>query len=195
MADVLRSAKEAAAQLPEGWTVEVLWSPLLNKNVGWVMKEAGMEDATNPATLQRRSLGLRAEEAMRKNQNQAVFKPGGGTARSDPGQKTTTTKENKKDWTDDEERGEPNTMKHATVKTTITREVDEMLTILVLWEKTQFRVSVHKHLTMRSVMTEMKRRSGVSRAMFLNRGEMVWEGERADKYGGKDSAVEMVGMP
>ena len=188
MADVLRSAKEAAAQLPEGWTVEVLWSPLLNKNVGWVMKEAGMEDATNPATLQRRSLGLRAEEAMRKNQNQAAFKPGGGAARSDPGQ-------NKKDWTDDEDRGEPNTMKHATVKTTITKEVNEMLTILVLWEKTQFRVSVHKHLTMRSVMTEMKRRSGVSRAIFLNRGEMVWEGERADKYGGKDSAVEMVGMP
>ena len=77
MADVLRSAKEAAAQLPEGWTIEVLWSPLLNKNVGWVMKEAGMADATNPATLQRRSLGPRAEEAMRKDQNQAASKPGG----------------------------------------------------------------------------------------------------------------------
>ena len=50
--------------LPAGRTVEVLWSPHLARDVGWVMREAGVAGATPLADLQRRGLCPREKEAM-----------------------------------------------------------------------------------------------------------------------------------
>ena len=66
-------AREAATKLPENWRVEVLWSPNLGKDVGWVAREAGTANTIPIADLQRRDLRPQGEEAKTKDGRTCTF--------------------------------------------------------------------------------------------------------------------------
>ena len=162
-------AREAATKLPANWRVEVLWSPHLGKDVGWVAREAGTANTIPLAELQRRDLRPQGEEAKTKETPRAEASHKGQTAEPGTG---------------------PKTKKYDTKSETMTKDHEELL---VKWKWKKFKVSAPRKQTMGNVMRAMKKRTGVKKAMFLHEGTRVRREEEVTKFATGDSWVVMVG--
>ena len=190
MTGVLGMAREAATKLPANWRVEVLWSPHLGKDVGWVAREAGTANTIPLADLQRRDLRPQGEEAKTKEAPRAAARHKGQTAESGSGPSFTMPGDNRKGRTSEEEEEGMSAKKYETKPEMMTKEYEELL---VKWKWKKFKVSVPKTQTMGNVMRAMKKRTRVKKAMFLHEGMRVRREEKVTKFATGDSWVVMVG--
>ena len=190
MTGVLGMAREAATKLPANWRVEVLWSPHLGKDVGWVAREAGTANTIPLADLQRRDLRPQGEEAKTKEAPRATARHKEQTAESGQGPSLTKPGEKRKGRTSEEEEEGMSAKKYETKPKMMTKEYEELL---MKWKWKKFKVSAPKTQTMGDVMRAMKKRTRVKKAMFLHEGRRVRREERVTKFATGDSWVVMVG--
>ena len=190
MTGVLEMAREAATKLPANWRVEVLWSPHLGKDVGWVAREAGTANTIPLADLQRRDLRPQEEEAKTKEAPRATARHKEQPAESGQGPSLTKPGEKRKGRTSEEEEEGMSAKKYETKPKMMTKEYEELL---MKWKWKKFKVSAPKTQTMGNVMRAMKKRTRVKKAMFLHEGTRVRRGEEVTKFATGDSWVVMVG--